>query len=76
MPPIKATRQKVTGGDAKAWAMGKSLYIRTPLTVVSPAWISKMAGADGHTNAYELPKASVVLAMDNGRLVRLNIGGK
>ena len=76
VPPIKATRQKVTGGDAKAWAMGKSLYIRTPLTVVSPAWISKMAGADGHTNAYELPKASVVLAMDNGRLVRLNIGGK
>lgn len=76
IPPSKAVKQTVTGGNAKVWALGKTYYVRTPLTIVSPAWISKMSGADGNVNAYELPKASVLLAMDNGRIVRLSVGGK
>ena len=76
IPPAKAVKQNVTGGDAKVWSLGKTYFVRTPLTIVSPAWVSKMSGADGHVNAYELPKASVLLAMDNGRIVRLNVGGK
>lgn len=73
--PPKGIKQTVKGGDAKIWRVGKMLYARTPLTVISPAWVSKMVGADGHVKAYELPQASVILAMDNGRVVRLNVGG-
>ncbi len=76
MAPAKAVKKSVKGGDAKVWGFGKMLYVRTPMTVISPAWVSKMVGADGNMHAYELPEASVILAMDNGRLVRLNLGGK
>jgi intracellular multiplication protein IcmK len=66
---------KVSGGQAKAWLFGDTMYVRTNLPVVSPAWISTMKGASGTVSAYELPKSPVILVMDNGRLRKLTVEG-
>lgn len=71
--PAHARVLNVTGGQAQAWILGKKMYIRTPLTIVSPAWIATMTGSDGFIKAYELPKASVVLAISHGKMVQLKV---
>lgn len=62
----------VIGGDAQAWLQDTRLFLRTRLTVLSPAWIAKMRSADG-MHVYELPKAPVLLAAQNGKIVNLKI---
>lgn len=73
--PPKARVVRVQGGEAQAWVVGKRMYLRTPLTIISPAWISSMTGSDGFVKAYELPKASVVLAVSQGKMVQLKVEG-
>ena len=73
--PPNSKLLKVTGGAAKAWLFGDTMYVRTNLPVVSPAWISTMKGASGNVSAYELPKSPVILVMDNGRLRKLTVEG-
>lgn len=73
--PPKAKLLTVTGGQAQGWVVGKRMYLRTPLTIISPAWISTMTGSDGFIKAYELPKASVVLAVSQGKMVQLKVEG-
>jgi len=73
--PPKARVLNITGGQASGWVVGKRMYIRTPLTIISPAWISTMSGSDGFIKAYELPKASVVLAVIQGKMIQLKIEG-
>ena len=71
--PPNSMLLKVKGGHAKAWLFGDTMYVRTTLPVVSPAWISTMHGASGAVSAYELPKSPVILVMDNGRLRKLTV---
>jgi len=73
-PPDAAKRIKVGGLDArtKAWAMGDKVYVRTPLTLLSPAWNASVASGDG-TTVYEIGSAPVLLMSDNGALVRAQI---
>lgn len=73
--PPNSRLLKVTGGQAKAWLFGDTMYVRTNLPVVSPAWVSIMKGASGTVSAYELPKSPVILVMDNGRLRKLTVEG-
>lgn len=73
--PPNSKPLKVSGGQAKAWAFGDMMYVRTNLPVVSPAWISTMKGASGTVSAYELPRSPVILVMDNGRLRKLTVEG-
>lgn len=73
--PPNSKLLKVSGGAAKAWLFGDTMYVRTNLPVVSPAWISTMKGASGNVSAYELPKSPVILVMDNGRLRKLTVEG-
>lgn len=63
---------QVSGGVAQAWKVKDKLYIRTRMTVISPGWLSRMTSGDG-MNAYELPLSPVVLALDNGAMVSLQI---
>ena len=71
--PAKSKIISITGGQATGWIVGKRMYIRTPLTIISPAWISTMSGSDGFMKAYELQKASIVLAVSHGKVVQLKI---
>ena len=65
---------KVTGGNCKAWLSGNKMYLRTELTVLSPAWIGVMTSPDG-TNAYEMDKSPTVLVSRYGRPEELKIEG-
>ncbi len=74
IPPQGSQQVTVNGGDCEAWVLNGNLYLRTRLTVLSPAWISTMSSADG-THAYELQETPVVLASQRGQLVKLIIEG-
>ena len=67
---------RVTGGDSgsEAWLAGGRVYLRTRLTVISPAWIAMMRSADG-TKAYEMAETPSVLVSRAGRLINLEIKG-
>lgn len=73
-PPPNAKRVKVGGldGRSKAWVLGDKVYLRTPLTLLSPAWNASIVSADG-TTVYEIGSAPVLLMSDNGALVRAQI---
>ena len=73
-PPESAKRMRVGGLDArtKAWVLGDKVYVRTPLTLLSPAWNASVASADG-TTVYEIGNAPVLLMSDNGAMVRAQI---
>jgi intracellular multiplication protein IcmK len=75
IPPQHAKTLKVTGGSATAWLVDKTMYLRTDMTVVSPSWVSTMTGAEGGVSAYELPQSSVVLALKDGKVNKLQIEG-
>lgn len=73
-PPSAAKRVKVGGLDArtKAWMVGDKVYLRTPLSLLSPAWNASVSSADGMT-VYEIGSAPVLLMSDNGSMVRAQI---
>ena len=75
-PPSDAEKLKVDGTDgrSKAWRVSGRMYLRTPLTLLSPAWSSSVASADG-MNVYVLNNTPVVLLSDEGRVVRASITG-
>lgn len=72
--PAGAEKLKVEGTDgrSKAWRISGRMYLRTPLTLLSPAWSSSVASADG-MNVYVLDNAPVVLLSDEGRVVSASI---
>lgn len=61
----------VSGVDGRttAYTMNGTTYLRTPLTLLSPAWQSSVASADG-MNVYALSNAPVVLLSDGGEFQR------
>lgn len=73
-PPKDAVRLKVTGADGRttAWKVSEQMYLRTPLTLLSPGWDSSVSSADG-MNVYALNHAPVILLSDEGRMVRAQI---
>ncbi|HUY67721.1 MAG TPA: DotH/IcmK family type IV secretion protein [Alphaproteobacteria bacterium] len=73
-PPAGAKRLKVNGVDprTKAWELGDHVYVRTPLTLLSPAWNASVAAMDG-TTVYEIGEAPVLLMSENGAMVRARI---
>jgi intracellular multiplication protein IcmK len=73
-PPGEAKRLKVSGLDARtmAWSLGEHTYVRTPLTLLSPAWSASVSSGDGMT-VYEIGDAPVLLMSDNGAVVRTHI---
>jgi intracellular multiplication protein IcmK len=74
LKPVGGRLVDTVGGEAQTWLVGEQMYVRTPLTVISPGWVSMVSSADG-MHAYLLPKASVVLATDHGKMVQLKLEG-
>ena len=72
--PEGAERLDVEGVDGRtsAYRHNELVYLRTPLTLLSPGWNSSTASADG-TRVYELENAPVVLLSDRGRMVRARL---
>ncbi len=72
--PTEAIKLLVEGADGRtaAWKIQDKVYLRTPLTLLSPGWDSSVSSADGMT-VYTINKAPVVLLSDNGRMVRATI---
>lgn len=73
-PPKDAKRLHVSGVDERtmAWMFDDHVFVRTPLTLLSPAWDASVSSADGMT-VYEIGDAPVLLMSDNGAMVRARI---
>lgn len=73
-PPKQAKRLKVAGLDARtmAWQLNDKVYVRTPLSMLSPAWNASASSPDGMT-VYEIGDAPVLLMSDNGAMQRARL---
>jgi intracellular multiplication protein IcmK len=71
VPPSNAKKLTLSGVDGRtsAYNMGGVMYLRTPYTLLSPAWNSSVRSADG-TNVYSLSSTPVLLLSDKGKMVR------
>ena len=74
VPPNGSSRLTVSGGDARAWLFKNKMYVRTNLTVLSPAWLATMTSADG-MHAYEMQKSPVILVSWHGKVMQLKVEG-
>lgn len=74
VPPTGAVKLNVEGIDARttAYRFSGTMYIRTPLSLLSPAWQGSATSADG-MNVYLLQETPVLLLSDKGSLVRARI---
>lgn len=71
------TKLNVEGVDGRttAYSGGGQTYVRTPLTLLSPAWKSSVSSADG-MNVYVLSSAPVLLLSDEGEFMRATLSEK
>ncbi len=77
VPPPKAEKMKIEGVDGRttAFRLSGHIYLRTPLTLLSPSWDASVSSADG-MNVYTMNEAPVILLSDEGRMVRAHIAGE
>jgi len=75
--PQDAVKLNVSGVDSRtsAYRYNDTVYVRTPLTLLSPGWSSSAASADG-TRVYEISDAPVLLLSDRGRMVRAKLSDR
>ncbi len=73
-PPDGATALSVTGVDPRtsAYKLGAKVYVRTPFTMLSPAWSEQSSSSDG-MKVYVIPESPVLLLSDQGKMVRANL---
>lgn len=75
VPPTGAEKIKIDGLDGRtsAYRYADILYVRTPLSLLSPAWQGSATSADG-MNVYVLEETPILLLSDKGSLVRARLG--
>lgn len=81
IPPKNSERLKVKGGrcqegrqNCRAWTVDDKLYLRLPMEVLSPGWLSRVKSSDG-MKAFKLEKTPSVLVSDHGQTTELKIEG-
>ena len=74
VPPQGAKALKVSDSKSQAWSINGKLFLRTSLTLLSPAWLSTMSSPDG-MHAYELVKSPVLLVSNRGSIQKISIQG-
>lgn len=76
VPPTGAHALIIHGADAQAqaWLLKGHIYMRTRMSILSPAYISTMSSADG-THAYEIQSTPVILALSRGQTIKMTIEG-
>jgi len=72
--PRDAQQLGVEGGPAEVWLNGQTMYVRTPLTLLSPAWLASLSSADG-THVYQMIPTPMILVSDRGVSTTLQIKG-
>jgi intracellular multiplication protein IcmK len=74
IPPEGAKRLVLSGTDGrtKAWKINDQIYLRTPLTLLSPGWDASVRSADG-TTVYVLAESPVLMLSDNGQMVKSGV---
>lgn len=77
VPPSGADRLEVSGVDGRttAYSINGMVYVRTPLTLLSPGWQSSVSSADG-MNVYALNDTPVMVLSDGGRFARAHLKEK
>lgn len=72
--PPNAKRLQVTGVDGRtsAYRYNGMTYLRTPFTLLSPAWVGSASSADG-MRVYAMNNAPVVLLSENGKMKRVRL---
>lgn len=75
--PSEAVRLDVDSPDerTRVWELGNEYFLRTPFSLLSPAWNSSVKSADG-MNIYTLNKVPVVLLSNNGRVIQTRIASQ
>ncbi len=75
--PKQAKKLEVSGIDGRttAYQLGKLMYVRSPYSLLSPAWSSSVRSADG-MNVYSLEYTPVLLLSDKGKMVRAYLSGE
>ena len=73
--PKEFERMNVFGVDSRTavWKNGDVMYVRTPLTLLSPGWDASVASSDG-TTVYQMMTTPVLLLSDNGMMIRVSVG--
>jgi intracellular multiplication protein IcmK len=73
-PPQGAKKLHVAGVDMRttAWQYNEKVFVRTSLSMLSPAWDASVASADGMT-VYQVADAPVLLLSDAGNMVRVRL---
>lgn len=74
VPPVQAKKMKVTGidGRSSAYDVNGITYLRTPYTLISPAWNASVRSADG-TTVYAMKYTPVLLLSDKGQMVKARL---
>ncbi|HRJ12009.1 MAG TPA: DotH/IcmK family type IV secretion protein [Alphaproteobacteria bacterium] len=72
--PAGAKKMEITGADGRtrAWKIDGQIYLRTPLTLLSPGWDASVRSADG-TNVYMMTDAPILMLSDNGQMIRAKL---
>jgi intracellular multiplication protein IcmK len=72
--PKGAQKLAVSGVDGRtsAYRVRNQIFVRTPLTLLSPGWTSSVASADG-TRVYQINDASVLLLSERGKMMRAKL---
>ena len=74
--PKEAKKLHVNGAQAEAWMYQSKLYLRTPLTLISPGWTSKLAGSDSTIFVYEVSDpVSKIILLDGGKMKHATLEG-
>lgn len=74
IPPKGSTKLRVSGNHGDAWISGESLYFRSKLTVLSPAWTATVSSPDG-THVYEMIHTPSILASKDGQTIEITLTG-
>ena len=75
--PPGASRMNVTGVDSRtsAYSYNGMTILRTPFSMLSPAWESSVSSADG-THVYAFRESPVVLLSERGKMLRARISSR
>lgn len=75
--PMGAERLSVAGADSRttAYSYNGLTILRTPFSMLSPAWESSVSSADG-THVYAFQQTPVVLLSERGKMIRARISSR
>lgn len=72
--PTGSKALQLSMAGSQAWLDGDMMFLRTPLSLLSPSWVSTVRSNDG-MHAYELRPSPVLLVMQRGKITKLTVKG-